>query len=118
MLQTQAQLAQDQYNLTSAINVERRNRIDLKQLLQLTDTAFDIAIPDTLINSGIVTPLATVRSAALANRPEMKNAEVSIDIAGKELIQTRLYGSDIADASACDGIDEVTSRSLYDNRGR
>ena len=89
LLQTQAQLAQDQYNLTSAINVERRDRIDLRQVLQLTDTAFDIAIPDTIINSGVVTPMARVKSIALANRPEMKNAEVSIDIARKELDKAR-----------------------------
>jgi len=89
LLQTQAQLAQDQYNLTSAINAERRDRINLKQLLQLTDTAFDIAIPDTIINSGTVTPMERVKSIALANRPEMKNAEVSIDIARKELDKAR-----------------------------
>ncbi|MCW3121197.1 MAG: transporter [Flavipsychrobacter sp.] len=85
LLQTQAQLAQDQYNLTSAISIERRDRISLKQLLQLTDTAFDIAIPDTIVNSGIVTPFEKVKSTALSIRPEIKNAEVNVDIALKEL---------------------------------
>ena len=89
LLQSQAQLAQDRYNLASSVNNERRDRILLKQLLQLTDTAFDIKRPDTIANTAIIMPLQTVQSEALTNRPEIKNADVGVDIAAAELTKAR-----------------------------
>lgn len=89
LVQARALLAQDQYNLTSAVNNERDDRISLKQILRLSDTTFDIAKPDTIINTGIITPLGETRTAAYALRPEVKNADLGVDIAGWELKKAR-----------------------------
>lgn len=89
LVQAEAQLAQDQYSLTSVVNNERRDRISLKQLLQLSDTSFDIAKPDTIINAGIIAPLAETKSAAFATRPEIKNADIGVDIADWGLTKAR-----------------------------
>ncbi|MES2703881.1 MAG: TolC family protein [Bacteroidota bacterium] len=89
LVQAEAQLAQDRYNLATSINTERRDRITLKQLLQISDTSFDIQRPDTIVNTGIIPPLAEVRSTALANRPEVKNADVRVDAAKVGLAKAR-----------------------------
>jgi outer membrane protein len=84
-LTSQAQLAQDQFNLTEAINSERRDKITLKQLMLITDTAFDVAKPDTIINNQLVTPLIETQDIAQANRPEVKNAQLGVQISELDL---------------------------------
>lgn len=79
--QFEAQLAGDQYNLTSSQNAERQDKITLKQLLQLPASPnFDIVKPDTVISSQPISDLAAVQQYALQNRPEIKNAELGIQI--------------------------------------
>ena len=88
-IQSQAQLAQDQFNLTLAINAERSDKVTLKQLLQITDTAFDIAKPDTIINNALVSPLSETQDFADKNRPEVKNAQLGSQIAELDLKKAR-----------------------------
>lgn len=84
--QFQAQLASDEYNLTSAQNAERQDKITLKQLLQLPATHdFDIVKPDTVISDQSIPALQTVQQYALQNRPEVKNAELGIRISDLDL---------------------------------
>ena len=82
LLQLQAVLANDQYNLVTAQNTERQYKLNLKQLLQLpTEVQFDISAPDSASMNEPVTPLAEVQQNALAGRPEIANSKLNIDIA-------------------------------------
>nr|WP_121271392.1 TolC family protein [Pedobacter schmidteae] len=79
--QFEAQLAADNFNLNNAQNAERKDKITLKQLLQLPDSKnFDVVKPDTVLSVGRITDLKTVQQYALQNRPEIKNAELGIQI--------------------------------------
>ena len=82
VVQFEAQLASDRYNLTTARNAERQDKITLKQLLQLPETRnFDVVKPDTVLSDGVIPDLTAVQQYALANRPEVKNAELGVRIA-------------------------------------
>ncbi|HVV53922.1 MAG TPA: TolC family protein, partial [Mucilaginibacter sp.] len=92
LVQLEAQNATDQYNLTNAMNTERADLLTLKQLLLLpTDTDFDIPRPDTIVlNNEATLPLKSVQDTALKYRPEIKNGELSVQIAqyGVKLAQS------------------------------
>lgn len=80
LIQLQAQLASDQYTLTSAKNAERQDKITLKQLLQLpVDNNFDIAKADTSFTLAAIPSLHEVIQEAIAKRPEVKNSVLSIE---------------------------------------
>ncbi|MFC6100723.1 TolC family protein [Olivibacter domesticus] len=80
LIQLQAQLASDQYTLTSAENAERQDKITLKQLLQLPiDNSFDIAKADTSFTLTAIPSLHEVVQEAIAKRPEVKNSILSIE---------------------------------------
>lgn len=80
LIQLQAQLASDQYTLTSAKNAERQDKITLKQLLQLPiDNNFDIAKTDTSFTLAAIPSLREVIQEAIAKRPEVKNSILSIE---------------------------------------
>jgi outer membrane protein len=88
--QFEAQLAGDQYNLTAAENAERQDKITLKQLLQLPDSRnFEVVKPDTVISVQHIPALAEVQEYALQNRPEVKNAELSVRISDLELAKAK-----------------------------
>lgn len=88
--QFEAQLAGDKYNLTTARNAERQDKIALKQLLQLPSTPdFDVVKPDTVISDQAIPDLASVQEYALQNRPEVKNAELVIQISDLNLDKAR-----------------------------
>jgi outer membrane protein len=88
--QFEAQLAGDNYNLTASENAERQDKITLKQLLQLPDANnFDVAKPDTVLSAGGITDLRTVQQYALQNRPEVKNAELGIQISDLGLAKAK-----------------------------
>lgn len=90
VVQFEAQLATDNYNLTASQNAERQDKITLKQLLQLPDSKdFDIVKPDTLIAETNIPDLETVQQYALKNRPEVKNAELGIQISDLNLSKAR-----------------------------
>jgi Outer membrane protein len=88
--QFEAQLASDKYNLTTSQNAQRQDKISLKQLLQLPDAKdFDVVKPDTVISTGSITDLSTVQQYALQNRPEIKNAELGVQISDLGLTKAK-----------------------------
>ncbi|WP_158798550.1 TolC family protein [Pedobacter sp. L105] len=90
VVQFEAQLATDNYNLTTSENAERADKITLKQLLQLpAQHDFDIVRPDTVLTDEAIPALATVQSYALSNRPEIKNAELSVNISDLALREAK-----------------------------
>lgn len=111
-IQSQAQLAQDQYNLTQAINAERDDKVSLKQLLLITDTTFDIAKPDTIINNALVSPLIEVQNYAEENRPEVKNAQLGTEIAELDLKKARAAYKPSLSVGAGIGTNYATDPSL------
>ena len=88
--QFEAQLAGDQYNLTAAENAERQDKITLKQLLQLPQTNnFDVVKPDTVLSTESIPALSTVQEYALKNRPEVKSAELGVQISDLGLTKAK-----------------------------
>ncbi|MBC9933844.1 TolC family protein [Chitinophaga qingshengii] len=86
----QSQLAADRYNLVTAENQSRLNKLTLKQLLQLPGAYdFDIFSPDTLVSSHLVVPLQDAQDTALANRPEIKSAELGVNVSSLDLAKAR-----------------------------
>jgi len=89
-LQLEATLANDQYNLTTAINAHRTNLITLKQILQLpSSVSFDIVQPDTLVTNQSVVALPEAESAAVNSRPEVKIGELGVQSAQVGLEKSR-----------------------------
>ncbi len=86
LIELQAQNATDKYNLVSGRSLLRQNLLILKQLLQLpTGYAMQVAIPDTVIATALVPSLDEVQRTALAIRPEIKNAQLGVDISQMNL---------------------------------
>jgi len=84
--QFEAQLATDRFNLNAAENAERNDKIALRTILQLPSLRdFDVVKPDTVSNAASGISLTTLQDYALSNRPEVKNAELGVRIAGLEL---------------------------------
>ena len=91
LIQLQAQASTDQYTMLTAKNTEQGDMLTLKQLLLLpSNVTFDIAMPDTIMQIDSITAFSTVEKIALTTRPEIKNGELSLQIAK--------YGIDIARA--------------------
>lgn len=86
----QAQLATDKYNFVTAQSAVRQNKVTLKQLLQLPMLdSFDIVSPDTVVSTEAVAALDQVQTAALQNRPEVKNAQLGIEISRLDLAKAK-----------------------------
>ena len=91
LAQLTAQRAQDEYNLMAAESMVKNYKFQLKQLLELTESAdFDIVIPAYTDAQALeeIPALAFVYAQALEKRPEIRNAllaiessEVNMDIA-------------------------------------
>lgn len=81
LAQLTAQRAQAEYNVVEAETNVRNFKRQLKQLLQLTDVDFDVAIPEATDEMALqeIPELNTVYNQALANRPEIKNAMLGIE---------------------------------------
>ena len=89
-LQLEATLANDKYNLTTAINAHRTNLITLKQILQLpSSTGFDIVQPDTLVTNQAIVSLPEAENAAVSSRPEVKVGELGVKSAEVGLEKSR-----------------------------
>jgi len=89
-IQLQAQMATDKYNLVTAQNSVRQNKLTLKQLLQLPiQDTFDIVSPDTVYSKEAVPTLDEVVNSALKNRPEIKNGELGIDISRYDFLKAK-----------------------------
>lgn len=90
LVQLKAQLSNDRYLLTTAENQHRQNKLVLKQLLQLpSGYDFEITEPDTLISNTHLYALQEAQDSALANRPEIKNSELGIQVANLDLAKAR-----------------------------
>ncbi|HEY4290137.1 MAG TPA: TolC family protein [Puia sp.] len=86
----QAQMATDKYNLVTARNAVRQNKLTLKQILQLPiEDTFDIVSPDTVVSKEAVPALDQVVAAAMRDRPEIKNGQLGIDISRYDLLKAR-----------------------------
>ena len=103
-IELQANLASDKYNLVTAQSAVRQNKVTLKQLLQLPfQDSFDIVSPDTIIAKEAVAPLDTVVAIALRTRPEVKNAQLGIDISRLDLAKAKTGYLPFLSASAAIG---------------
>jgi outer membrane protein len=81
LAQLTAQRATDEYNLVSAESNLANYKLQLKQLLEITDDRpFDIAIPGTSDQQalGAIPSLASVYEQALLSRPEIKYTELAL----------------------------------------
>jgi outer membrane protein len=86
LLQLQSQVASDQYNLINASNNLKLNTVDLKQLLLLPASFdFQAQAPDTIPVQQVPISLYTAQNEAQQTRPEVKNAEVQIQLSQAEL---------------------------------
>jgi len=100
-IELQAQLATDKYNLVTAQSAVRQNKVTLKQLLQLPfQDSFDIVSPDTIISKEAVTGLDSAVAIATRTRPEIKNAQLGIDISRYDLAKARAGYLPVLSASA------------------
>ena len=77
--QLTAQRATDEYNVVEAESQLANYRTQLKQLLELTNEDFNIAVPEATDELALqeIPSMASVYEAALLQRPEIKNAELS-----------------------------------------
>lgn len=86
LAQLTAQRAKDEYSLVEAESNLKNYKRQMKQLLQITsEEEFDVAMPTSTDEMAMETipTLASVYTAALDSRPEIKNAQLGID--GSEL---------------------------------
>ncbi|WP_300688333.1 TolC family protein [Chryseobacterium sp.] len=89
-LQIQAQVAQDEYNLTSSQNTLRTNIVNLKQILQLpSGYDFQIVKPDSIIVDNQLKSLQEVQDLAQNQRPEVKYGELNIENSNTALKMAR-----------------------------
>ena len=81
LAQLSAQRAQAEYNVVEAETNVKNYKRQLKQLLQLTDVSFDVAIPEATDEMALqeIPALNTVYQQALTNRPEIRNAMLGIE---------------------------------------
>jgi outer membrane protein len=81
LAQLSAQRASEEYGIVEAQSQLANYKLQLKQLLEITDdTSFDIAIPATTDRQALadIPSLQSVYDAALAQRPEIQNALLSL----------------------------------------
>ena len=82
LAQLTAQRATDEYNVVEAQTQLANYKLQLKQLLELTSSEpFDIAVPTTTDQQALaeIPSLQSVYEAALVSRPEMANAQLTIE---------------------------------------
>ncbi len=88
LVQLEATLATDEYNLVLAQNQLKQNTLALKQILQLP-SFYNLQIQDAgnvTVPTG-ASDLQSVEDSALQNRPEVKNSEVALEQANLQLRQ-------------------------------
>jgi outer membrane protein len=86
LMQLQASLASDRYNLTTALNIKRQDLLDLKQILQLPpDFGLEVVIPDTIRPSLVIPPLEEVQKKAVSVMPEIAGSKAGLEIQDLEI---------------------------------
>ena len=80
LAQLTAQRATDEYNLVNAQSNLANYKLQLKQLLEITDPSFDIAMPTANDEQALVAipAMQSVYEQALLTRPEVKSQELAI----------------------------------------
>ena len=79
--QLTAQRASDEYNVVAQQSNLRNYTRQLKQLLEITDDEFEVAIPDQLDGNALaeIPKLQVVYERALTSRPEMKGKQLAVE---------------------------------------
>ncbi|MCM1078325.1 MAG: TolC family protein [Bacteroidales bacterium] len=88
LAQLEAQVANDEYNLVNAKTQVARYKMELKQLLELTETeAFDVASIDVSDEQAfcLLPSVQDVYAAALTTRPEIRNSQLGKDAADLDI---------------------------------
>lgn len=86
LVQIESQVASDEYNLVNAGNTVRLNKVSLKQILQLpVSYELNISTPDTIVASTSSPALLNALEDAMNTRPEVKNKDLSVQLAQIEL---------------------------------
>ena len=81
LAQLSAQRSTDEYNIVAAQSQVSNYKLQLKQLLEITDdVAFDVAVPPMTDDMALaeVPALAGVYEQALGSRPEIQSAEMAV----------------------------------------
>ncbi len=80
LAQLTAQRATDEYNIVAAESELANYKLRLKQLLEITDAEFDIAIPAASDEQALtpIPALYSVYETALSTRPEIRNSQLNI----------------------------------------
>jgi outer membrane protein len=80
-VQLEAQVDKDKYSLVTAQSQLANYKLQLKQLLEITDeTPFDVAIPEISDERilAAIPPLQSVYEQALLNRPEIERSQLAV----------------------------------------
>jgi len=82
LVQLEAQVSQDEYNIVNSKSQLENNKLQLKQLLELVTTEeFNIAT-DNVSEESVLAPIpakADVYNAALQQRPEIKSSKLNVE---------------------------------------
>ncbi len=112
LVQLEATLATDKYNLVIAQNQLRQNTLTLKQILELP-SPYNLQVPDSLKVEvpTEATDLQRVQDSALQNRPEVKGGEVALQQSNLQLKQayTATMPTVSAGASLASGFSDGTN---------
>ncbi len=87
LAQLTAQRATDEYNLVSLHSNLASHKLDLKQVLEITDQDFDIQAPSASDEQALapIPALTEVYSTALSTRPEIANSRLAIQSSDVQL---------------------------------
>ena len=82
LVQLEAQVSQDEYNIVNSKSQLENNKMQLKQLLELMDSQEFSVVTDNVSEAAVLAPIpdkATVYNAALVNRPEIKSSKLNME---------------------------------------
>ena len=113
--QLTAQRASSEYSLVESESTLSHYKLQLKQLLEITDNYdFDVAIPATTDEQALVDvpAMLTVYQAALAQRPEIQNAQLGVESSN---LQLKIAKAGILPTVSMTGGVGTSTNSMSDN---
>ena len=113
--QLTAQRASSEYSLVESESTLSHYKLQLKQLLEITDNYdFDVAIPATTDEQALteVPAMLTVYQAALAQRPEIQNAQLGVESSN---LQLKIAKAGILPTVSMTGGVGTSTNSMSDN---
>ncbi len=118
LAQLKAQVSSDEYNVVNAKSTLANYKLQLKQLLELTNEDFDITEPQTTDEQALseIPTLNEVYETALTSRPEIQNA--SLGIKSTELGISIAKAGALPSVSITSGIGASTSSLSSSNWGK